>query len=82
MKGVASINPIFQPINSISHPYIFSIDPLIVADTRYQTVYFKSENISLKIDPKTIINTCYSRKYGTIMLLTEDGRLRVYTENF
>lgn len=81
MKGVASINPIFQPFNSISSPQVFSIDPFIVADTRHHSVYFRSENISLKIEPKIIINTCYSKKYGVVMLLTEDGRLRIYTEN-
>lgn len=79
MKGIASINPTFQPIDSISHPHILSIDPLIVASTRYHAVYFKSERTCLKIEPKTIINGCYSKTYGVIMLLTEDGRLRIYT---
>lgn len=76
MKGSASVNPMFEPM-AINHPTIFSINPLIAIDAH--RLYFRSSNNSIRWDHKSIINCCYSAKYGALIILSEEGRLHIFT---
>lgn len=78
MKGSASVNPLFESVEIKNmNPTVYSIDPLVAADNH--RLYFTSNNMSIKWEHKSIINCFYSKRYGAILILCEDGRLYVYT---
>lgn len=78
MKGTASVNPIFEPYD-ITNPHVFTIQPLLVSDAH--RLYFKQKNNSTKWEHKSVINCCFSQKYGAIIILSEEGRLHIFTDS-
>lgn len=76
MQGTVYANPTFIRKN-IKQPTIISIHPLVAYDEH--RLYFN--NTSVKWDFKDIVNCTFSNTYKVLLVLTDDYKIYVFTEN-
>lgn len=76
MHGTVYANPTFIRKN-IKQPTIISIHPLVAYDEH--RLYFN--NTSVKWDFKDIVNCTFSNTYKVLLVLTDDYKIYVFTEN-
>ena len=74
MKGSLFANPTFTS-RRIPKPTVVLVDPLVVYDE--SRVYFNGH--SLKWQAKDIVNCTYSHEYDTLLILTDDSKIYVFT---
>lgn len=76
MQGTIYANPTFIKKN-IKQPTIISINPLVAYDEH--RLYLN--NTCIKWDFKDIVNCTFSNIYKVLLVLTDDYKIYVFTEN-
>jgi hypothetical protein len=76
MKGTLYANPTFIK-KGIHNPKIILTKPLVAYNEH--RLYFN--HISIKFDCEFIVNCTYSEEYKVLLILTDDYKIHVFTEN-
>jgi hypothetical protein len=75
MKGSLYANPTFLKKN-IRKPTVISTRPLVAYDEN--RLFFN--NLSIKWEAKDIVNCTYSKLHKVLLVLADDCRIHVFTE--
>lgn len=77
MKGHLSVSPTFEPL-PVPKCKIVSMDPLLFFDDKH---LYNASGKSIPWESKDIIDITHSKLHGIILILCEDWKVYVLTEN-